>query len=457
MKPMDSAASTGVLSTESTPLLTLLHLESLARKVEESQAMPFLIVNETRALLNYRQAILFKAADNQQQTLRVAAISSIAVLDKDAPMLQWLEKTIADVYQADKNPQPRVFLAQNVKSSELSAAWQEYSLPYIAWAPFYLPSGNLLGGLWLSRETPWNEHELILLGRLCDAYAHAWHALPGSTAKPLLKTPVIRAAAVALLASLLIPVRLSALAPVEVTAEHPDIITSPLDGVIAEIYINPNQQVRLGQDLLRFEDTLLSKDFEVAEKSLAIAKAEHMRAMQGAFGDEKNKAEMAFLKAKVDLAVAERSYAQDVLNKVVIPAPNEGVAVFRDVADWRGKPVKTGEKIMEIANPKQLSLKLFLPVKEAIAFPEGAEVKAFFDADPLHPLSAIVHDISYQAEVVQSDLLAYRINAQLPDQALPAGIRIGWQGTAKIYGARVPVLYYILRRPFSALRQYLGL
>ena len=227
--------------------------------------------------------------------------------------------------------------------------------------------------------------------------------------------------------------------------------------MIAEIYINPNQQVRLGQDLLRFEDTLLSKDFEVAEKSLAIAKAEHMRAMQGAFGDEKNKAEMAFLKAKVDLAVAERSYAQDVLNKVVIPAPNEGVAVFRDVADWRGKPVKTGEKIMEIANPKQLSLKLFLPVKEAIAFPEGAEVKAFFDADPLHPLSAIVHDISYQAEVVQSDLLAYRINAQLPDQALPAGIRIGWQGTAKIYGARVPVLYYILRRPFSALRQYLGL
>jgi hypothetical protein len=454
---MDAAVTTGVLSTESTPLLTLLHLESLARKVQESQAMPFLIVNETRALLNYRQAILFKAADNQRQTMRVAAISSIAVLDKDAQMLQWLEKTIADLYQADQNPQPRVFLAQHVKNSELSAAWQEYSLPYIAWAPFYLPSGNLQGGLWLSRETPWNEHELILLARLCDAYAHAWHALPGSKAKPLLNAPFIRAATVALLASLLIPVRLSALAPVEVTAEYPDIITSPLDGVIAEIYVNPNQQVHLGQDLLRFEDTLLSKDFEVAEKSLAIAKAEHMRAMQGAFGDEKNKAEMALLKAKVDLAAAERSYAQDVLNKVVIPAPSEGVAVFRDIADWRGKPVKTGEKIMEIANPKQLSLKLYLPIKEAIAFPEGAEVKAFFDADPLHPLTATVQDISYQAELVQGDLLAYRINAQLPDQALPAGIRIGWQGTAKIYGARVPVLYYLLRRPFSALRQYLGL
>ena len=259
-----------------------------------------------------------------------------------------------------------------------------------------------------------------------------------------------------LLLSLLIPVRMSVLAPVEVIAQQPEIISAPLDGVIASIAVQPNAEVTVGQVLMHFEDTVLRNDLSIAEKSLAVAEAEHLRAMQAAFLDEKNKADVALLKARVDLARAELDFARDKLARIELKTNKAGIAIFRDTADWIGKPVKTGERIMEIANPGQMALRINLPVKEAIHLTTGAEVRAFFDADPLHPVTAEVSNASYQAEVLPGDLLAYRLDAEISSSTLPEPLRIGWQGTAKVYADRVPLFYYVFRRPLSALRQYLG-
>jgi hypothetical protein len=35
--------------------------------------------------------------------------------------------------------------------------------------------------------------------------------------------------------------------------------------------------------------------------------------------------------------------------------------------------------------------------------------------------------------------------------------RLGIRGTAQLYGDRVPMIYYILRRPVAFLRQWVGL
>ena len=51
--------------------------------------------------------------------------------------------------------------------------------------------------------------------------------------------------------------------------------------------------------------------------------------------------------------------------------------------------------------------------------------------------------------------MAYLLKADLgSNQALP---RIGLIGTAKLHGSRVPLVYYALRRPMTAVRQWLGL
>lgn len=443
-------------TSETDPLLILLQLEQSARRVLDSEALPFLMVNETRRLFNYRQAALISLADTSPtQALKVQAISSVSVVDRNAPMVQWLESVLAQLYTADAALTTRRFNADSVPA-ELALAWQEFSLPYAAWAPLRTPSGRILGGLWLVREVPWNDQELGLLTRLCETYAHAWQALPKPLGKSIFKRPVVRYVAIALLLGLFIPVRMSALAPVEVVPKQPIIVSAPLDGVIAEITIAPNEIVHEGQLLVRFEDTVLRNDYAVAEKTLAIAQAEHLRAMQGAFQDVKTNADVALLSAKVDLARAERDYARDVLGKVEVKATRTGVAIFRDPSDWDGKPVRTGERIMEIADPHHIALRINLPVKDAIALEKGVEVRAFFDADPLHPVSAKVSQASYQAEVMPGDLLAYRVDADLEEASLPENVRIGWQGTAKVYGERAPILYYLFRRPISAMRQYLG-
>lgn len=231
-----------------------------------------------------------------------------------------------------------------------------------------------------------------------------------------------------------------------------------MDGVIAAIQVDPNQTVDAGTVLLHFDDTKLRNDYELAKKTLAVAVAEYQRSAQAAFADKRDNAEVALLRAKAELAAAERDYAQEMLSRVEVKAVHGGVVQFRDKADWIGKPVQTGERIVEIADPSQVRLRVSLPVKDAIALSEGAEVRAFFDIDPLHPLTARVKRVAHRAELLPGDILAYRIDADLQtsDKAEQA-IRIGARGTAKLYGARLPLAYHLFRRPLSAARQYFGL
>lgn len=447
----DSSSTQTVSDTDG--LMVLLQLEAAARQVLEADALPFFMVNETRRLLNYRQAVLFAATEGKPW--QVQTMSSLAIVDRNTPMSQWLEQALACLYSPDEDHKARQFQA-GLLATLIGRDWPEFSLPFVAWAPLCSPAGVLLGGLWLARETPWFDQELTLLSRLADTYAHAWQALPKAVTPSFLKQPWFRYLALVLVLSLLIPVRMSSLAPVEVVAKSPEVISAPLDGIIAEVIVTPNQSVNKGQILFKYEDTVLRNDYAVAEQSLAVAKAEHLRAMQGAFLDEKNKADVALFKAKMELARAERDYAQDLLAKIDVKADSWGVAVFRDSADWVGKPVRTGERIMQIANPAHMALRISLAVKDALPLLVGAEVRAFFDADPLHPLSAQVTHASYQAELLPGDIIAYRVDADLTAETKPEHFRIGWQGTAKIYSQRAPLFYYVFRRPLAALRQYLG-
>ncbi|MDH5726660.1 MAG: hypothetical protein OEY60_14430, partial [Nitrospira sp.] len=61
---------------------------------------------------------------------------------------------------------------------------------------------------------------------------------------------------------------------------------------------------------------------------------------------------------------------------------------------------------------------------------------------------------SYHAEVLPNNTLAYRVMAQLSEEASES--RIGWQGSAKLYGERVTLFTYLFRRPISALRPWIG-
>jgi hypothetical protein len=435
----------------------LIQMEGMVRTPRTQQELQFLIVNETRRLVPYQQAILLSPLTPSTQSYQVRAASSVPVVDRTVSLMQWTERLIQDLRKSSAGPDIRQ-IAEVDCPAELRPDWKEFTSGFGLWCPLKHPGGQILGGLWLTQDQPWANHELPILQRLSEAYAYAWHAV-GRSNNRLWRWGLSRTTtwilAVATLGALAIPVPMSTLAPAKIVAKNPLIVSAPIDGVIAEILALPNTVVSEGQVLFKYEDTTFRNEYEVAERNLDVAMAQYRRAAQGSFGDAVQKADVPLLKAEVELRETERNYAHERLTKVEVKAEQAGLLLYTDKSDWIGKPVVVGQRIMELANPQQLEVRIDLPVEDAIVLREGASATLFLNANPFSSVPATVSHASYHAEVLPNNTLAYRVTAQIEQGA--SEFRIGWQGSAKIYGEQVTLFTYLFRRPISAIRPWIGL
>jgi multidrug resistance efflux pump len=440
-----------------TSFTMLLQLEGMVRAAQTQQELQFFFVNETRRLVPYQQAILLCPPTPSSKGYEVRAASSVPVVDRAAPLMQWTERLIRDLRKDSKGPDIRHFTETDCPAS-LRSDWKEFTPGYGLWCPLKHPTGQILGGLWLTRDQPWADHEVTVLQRVSEAYAYAWRAVgPSSTLRwrwglSRVATWLLASAA---LGALAIPVPMSTLAPAKIVAKDPLIVSAPIDGVIAEIPVLPNTVVSEGEILFRYEDTTFRSEYQVAERNLDVAMAQYRRAAQGSFVDADHKADVPQLKAEVELRETERNYTYERLAKVEVKAERAGLLLYTDKSDWIGKPVVVGQRIMELANPQQLEVRIDLPVEDAIVLREGAPVTLFLNATPFSSVPATVGHASYHAEVLPNNTLAYRVTAQLEQGS--SEFRIGWQGSAKIYGERVTLFTYLFRRPISAVRPWIGL
>ncbi|HEU5408544.1 MAG TPA: HlyD family efflux transporter periplasmic adaptor subunit [Nitrospira sp.] len=438
-------------------MTTLLQMEGLVRTARTQQELQFLIVNETRRLVPYRQAVLLIPPKMSSPNYEVRAVSSVPVVDRTAPLLQWTERLVRYLRQTSTDHDIRR-VAETDCPTEFKSDWQEFTVGHGLWCPLKHPDGQILGGLWLTRDQPWSDHEVTVLQRLSEAYAYAWRAV--GPAKGIrwrwgLSQTTTWLLAATMLGALAIPISMSTLAPAKIVAKDPVIVSAPIDGVIAEIVVPPNSAVSKGDVLFRYEDTTFRSDYQVAERNLDVAMAQYRRAAQGSFVEADQKADVPLLKAEVELRETERNYAYERLTKVEVKAEQDGLILYTDKSDWIGKPVVVGQRIMELADSGQLEVRIDLPVEDAIVLREGAQVALFLNADPFSSVPATVSHASYHAEVLPNNTLAYHVTAQLGRGA--SEFRIGWQGSAKIYGQQVTLFPYLFRRPISAIRPWIGL
>jgi hypothetical protein len=202
--------------------------------------------------------------------------------------------------------------------------------------------------------------------------------------------------------------------------------------------------------LLSLDETTLRSRSEVLSKEVAVADAELLAASQRAFDNPQSKNELTLLEGRAQQRRAELAAVQAQLQRTQVLAPRPGVAVFSDPNDWLGKPVVTGERIMQVADPAQPAMQIQLAVADAIALEPGAEVTLFLTAYPLSPLKGKILETSYQARPSEEGVVAYRLLASVEDQ--PEHARLGLHGTAKLYSGRVMLGYYLLRRPCHLAR-----
>ncbi len=421
-------------------------LERQARAATDSGQLAYALVNDGQALFGFRHAALVIAG-------RVRALSGVSQVEPNAPFVAFVERAAAQLLAQGRQADAGVVVPSWL-DAQTQADWRELSAAEAFWLPLKDRRDEVFGGLWLARERAWSPAEQALLAQLGDTYGHAWLALqPRQPWRLRWPRRRVLALGAALSLGLLLPVRQSVLAPAEVVPLGGRVVAAPLDGVVGEFLVKPNQPVRAGDLLLRFDDTTLRAQADVAERALGVAEAELKANAQRAFADAESSARLDLLAARVEQKRAERDYARDLLARSELRAERDGIAVFADAERWTGKPVQTGERLLELADLAQAELRIELPVGDAIDLAPGAEVALFLDSDPLHRHEARLQRQAYEAETSAAGQLAYRLDASFA----AAAPRIGLRGTAKLYGERVPLGLFLLRRPLAALRQSVGL
>ena len=428
-------------------------LVQLSRRVREAatpEERGFIAVNESKQLLLYRQSALWICGKG------ITTVSGIPDPDRSSPYVQWLTECC-------KRWQSRKSCSCSTSedfSGELARSWDEWAPLYAAIAPLTSKSDGSLGLLVLFREDPWNEQELALLNEVASIYAHGFtaHARKGGFWKKIRNNAASTGVKTALLllavTSLFYPVRMSVQAPAEVVPKDPFVVRSPLDTVIDKFHVKPNQAVTQGQLLFEFDRTNLNAKHGVASKAYQVAAEEYRQAAQTALVDDRSRAEITPRRGKMEEKATELSFSRQLLNKTDVRAPRSGIVVFGEQSDWVGKNVSIGERVLTIADPNRVEILIRLPVADVIDFALENPVRLYLSSDPQNPLDGILRYAAYKPETSPAGIAAYRLKADFATTTKPP--RIGLTGTARIYGKKVSLGYYLFRRPLTAFRQRLG-
>lgn len=441
----------------------ILRVEAEVRSAANAGELAHLLANEVRKLARARQVFVIGLASSlpagatSAARPTVKAVSSVSMHERNAPLLQTLSARISKLARTDGLGATARF---DVTTAAGDGTAEAYPLKSLVWVPLQTRAGRIIGGLVLARELAWSDADVLIAGRIAATGAHAWAALePRLAARSRLSRPRLIAGicCAVLLIAMAIPVPMSALAPFEIVPRAPNVITAPLDAVVADVTVKPNANVRRGDVLVTFVDTTLRSRHDIAERELRVAEARLKRANQMAFGSAEGRRELAVASAERDVRAAEFAFAADMLSRAVVRADRAGIAVYNDRKDLVGRPIKTGERLMDVADPGQVQARLLMPLMDGALLARGAAVKLFLDSDPLNPVAASIVQADYQAKAHQDGQVSFRAFAVLDAAGGEAVPRLGLRGTAQVYGDPVPLGLYLFRRPLTAARQWLGL
>ncbi|WP_409522517.1 HlyD family efflux transporter periplasmic adaptor subunit [Nitrincola sp. MINF-07-Sa-05] len=464
----------GPSAVEAKLLATLLHLQHRARAATELSELDFILVNESFNLFPYRQAALWLKDGG------IKALSGMAIPEGNAPYVHWLNSLIRQL------PPEGMTTAQVLKPDSMSEAvraqWGEWLPAEVLLIPIPALRQFRGGFLVLARDISWQPAEISLLSQWGQAWSHARalvelrgglkslvtilqsraadEAYPSSGGgkaglQQRLRSPRIWVLLL-LITLMFVPVRLTVLAPAELVPRNPDIIRAPLDGVVEQILVQPNEWVAQGTPLLVFERSAISNRLLVAQGVLNTLRAEYRQRAQQALSDSAGAVELAMLEGQMREKELEIDYLSNLLSRGEVLSPQAGVVLLDDPLQWVGRPVVTGQRILVVADEQAVQLEAWLAPGDAISLEPGARVRLFLNADPLNPVEAELEYVAFQAQERPDGQYAYRVQARLLDETA-AAVRVGLKGTAKLEGERVTLAYWMLRRPLASLRGWLGL
>ncbi len=443
------------------PLTVLLQLESSLFKTESVSELAFLLVNQLKSLIAYDQASFWSIQSGRTKIVQATAVSAP---DPHAPYLQWLRKVTHYLFQQGDRSNASVVSAEDIPH-RLSKDWDENVKGYALLLQLKDQKNRVMGGVWLVREAPWGEQEKMVLARFSEACAialsnHRYRSRWRTRLNGWLFSKVWQKLMVvtALLLLFTVPIHYSALAPAEIVASEPVTITAPMDGIVKEVVVKPNQLVQQSALLYYLDERPLTNQLAIEQEGVEIAEAELLNASQKVFGGALGE-DLEPLRSKIRQNRARVEWIEQQLQQTRVTAPISGVVIDAETQSWTGRPVRTGEKILTMADANHIEVEMWLPVEDLQPLLPTKEIDLFLFSRGNQRVGAQFQRIAYQAELSPQGVMAYRVIASIAlaaNSEVEQPFRIGERGTAKLYGPETMLFFYLFRKPILWFRQWIA-
>lgn len=432
-----------------------------AFNAKSSQNLNFILLNDTIHLIQYDRAFLWRIVRGRPYLLGASGQTGVSSSSELVNRLKSLVSAIPEPKQL------QVLKEENFpKNREEWHQFQSKTPTSILWMPLYSDESELIG-LWLEKwEDPQGVHFSaekikVLNDYLSPGYAAAWRRLnpPFNVQKLrgyLTKRNISYGIFFLLLGLFLIRIPLRVAAPCEVVARDPYLITAPLEGIIEEVMIHPGQPVNKGDTLFKYDTRVPLQELKIAEKQVEMTQSEIKRVIATGYTDVKAVPEVATLNIKLDKALLDLEYAKSRAKQLIGKSPVDGVAVVDHPDEWRGKPVRVGEKVMVISDPTKTKVKLWIPENDYIDLDINKPIKVFLNPNPERTYDARLEYISQESTITEKHVPSFVAEALWVKKPGPE-IKLGSKGTAILYGENVSLFYYIFRKPIATLRTFLNI
>lgn len=421
----------------------------------------FKILNDTHPFISYNRAYLWKLKGKKPKLIGASGSSSVA---KATPFITRMGLLIKHI----KNPGQLQLLDTHSFEGQVDH-WNSYSqdpkkpkgvwLPIKAW-------GNVSLALWFEKweGQEWTPKDLETLATLATCYGATYEKFKsrfswGDLRKRFFILPIL----LALFVLFLVRIPLRVVGPCEVVSENPIRIGAPLDGVIQTIDVRPGNFVNAGALLFTYNKTIALNELYIAQKQTEIAKADLHRLTVSALqskGKSKEEREALLLKIKEQQLELKKeqiklNLAEHHANLLEVKAPNAGVISMQNPEKWEGKAVMKGEEVMLINDPRDTIIKIWLPEDDLIPLDPQKQGQVFLHIKPEKKMTVDIFYISDKTILTEQGISSFVVEGHWapPLEEQP---KLGLKGTAILYGEPVSLIYWMVRRPWAALRRFLG-
>lgn len=435
------------------------YLQLKAFKAENLKTLAFIIVNDTHKVFKYERAFLWEFDEG---TPKMIAVSGHHTVYKETELLQKSTKLLRNL----KDPDEARILKEESFSEEGSLFTELYSgnEKTIYWIPIKVKE-QLRIGLWIEKEKPETvdnkkeEEEIhFLASTLAPGYGAAWEKFDQAHVfKKLKKNRQLWFYAWLTLFIVLFGVRipLRVAAPAEVVPIDPLLVTAPLDGIIEKVVVQPGEVVKKGDLLFSYDKRVPEKELNTAKNQVEIARAELDRARTLGLSDPKSLSEVEVLKLKLKKEEIAFDLANIQAQKLDVLAEAPGIVMIEDPEEWSGKPVRIGEKVLTLSDPKKTKLKIWVPEGDNVAIDEEKPLMISLHVAPEKEYKAKLDYIGFESKIGEGEVPAYQAEANW--ETPPEDVKLGLKGTAILYGENVSLFYFLVRKPWSTFRRVTGL